>query len=77
MQNSKQFKTLNMPKMATNGPKRPKFGPNTCNFDIFKLQMSQNYVKSNTDCPESIFQKSKIFNMPKMAHNGQNKAPAP
>ena len=59
-----------MPKMAKNGPKWPKFGPNTCNFDIFKLEMSQNYVESHTDCPETIFQKSKIFDMPKMAQNG-------
>ena len=66
---SKKFKILNMPKMAKNGPKWPKFGPNTCNFDIFKLEMSQNYVESHTDCPETIFQKSKIFDMPKMAKN--------
>ena len=59
-----------MPKMAKNGQKWPKFGPNTCNFDIFKLEMSQNYVESHTDCPETIFQKSKIFDMPKMAQNG-------
>ena len=63
-----------MPKMAKNGPKWPKFGPNTCNFDIFKLEMSQNYVESHTDCPETIFQKSKMFNLPKMVQNGQNKA---
>ena len=31
--------------------------------------MSQNYVTSQTDCPEAIFQKSKIFDMPKMAKN--------
>ena len=67
---SKKFKILNMPKMAKNGPKWPKCGPNTCNFDIFKLEMSQNYVESHTDCPETIFQKSKIFDMPKMAQNG-------
>ena len=67
---SKKFKIFNMPKMAKNGPKWPKFGPNTCNFDIFKLEMSQNYVESHTDCPETIFQKSKIFDMPKMAQNG-------
>ena len=66
---SKKFKILNMPKMAKNGPKWPKFGPNTCKFDIFKLEMSQNYVESHTDCPETIFQKSKIFDMPKMAKN--------
>ena len=58
-----------MPKMAKNGPKWLKFGPKTCNFDIFKLEMSQNYVESHTDCPETIFQKSKIFDMPKMAKN--------
>ena len=52
---SKKFKILNMPKMAQNGPKWPKFGPNTCNFDIFKLKMSRNYVESHTDCPETIF----------------------
>merc|ERR1719369_2399198 len=55
--------------MAKNGPKWPKFGPNTCKFEIFKLEMSQNYVESHTDCPEANFQKSKIFDMPKMAKN--------
>ena len=39
--------------------------------------MSQNGVDSDTDYPETIFQKSKIFNMPKMAQNGQNKALTP
>ena len=52
---SKKSKILNMPKMAKNGPKWPKFGPNTCNSDISKLEMSQNYVESHTDCPETIF----------------------
>ena len=66
-----------MPQMARNGPKWPKFGPNTWNFDIFKLEMSQDYVESHTDCPETIFQKSKIFDMPKMPQNGQNKALTP
>ena len=37
---------------------------------MFKLEMSQNGVDSDTDYPETIFQKSKIFNMPKMAQNG-------
>ena len=59
-----------MPKIAKNGPNWPKFGPNTCHFDIFKLEMSQNYVESHTDCPETISQKSKIFDMPKMTQNG-------
>ena len=31
--------------------------------------MSQNYEESHTDCPETIIQKSKIFDMPKMAKN--------
>ena len=69
-----------MAKMAKNGPKWPKFGPNTCNFDIFKLEMSQYYVESHTDCPETIIQESKIFDMPKcpkMAKNSQNKALTP
>ena len=59
-----------MPKIAKNGPNWPKFGPNTCNFGIFKLEMSQNYVESHTDCPETIIQESKIFDMPKMPQNG-------
>ena len=63
-----------MSKMAKNGPKWPRFGPNTCNFDIFKLEISQNYVESHTDCPATIFQKAKIFDMLKMAQNGQNLA---
>ena len=58
---SKKFKILNMPKIAKNGPNWPQFGPNTCNFDIFKLKMSQNYVESHTDCPETIIQESKNF----------------
>ena len=57
---SKKFKILNMPKMEKNVPKWPKFGPNTCHFDIFKLEMSQNYVEIHTNCPETIFQKSKM-----------------
>ena len=58
------------------GPNLGQFGPflailgNTCNFDIFKLEMSQNYVESHTDCPEIIIQESKIFDMPKMPKNG-------
>ena len=67
---SKKFKILNMPKIAKNGPNWPKFGPNTCHFDIFKLEMSQNYVESHTDCPETIIQEAKIFDMPKMPQNG-------
>ena len=55
--NSKKFKILNIPKIAKNGPKWPKFCPNTCDFDIFKLEMSQNYVESHTDGPEIIFKK--------------------
>ena len=59
-----------MPKMAKNSPKWSKFGPNQCNSDITKLGMSQNYVESDIDCPKTIFQTSKIFNLPKMAQNG-------
>ena len=62
---SKKFKILNMPKIAKNGPNWPKFGPNTCNFDIFKLEMSQNYVESHTDCPETIFKNQKFLTCPK------------
>ena len=63
--------------MAQNGqkwPKMAKFCGNTCYSDIFQLEMSQNYVESHTDCPETIFQKSIIFDMPKMAQNGPNLA---
>ena len=45
--------------MAQKSPKGPKFGPNKCNCDISNLGMSQNYVESDTDCPETILQKSK------------------
>ena len=72
---SKKSKILNMPKMAQNGSKWPKLGPNSCYFCIFGLKISQLYVKSNTDCtlnPMKISKKSKILNMPKMAQNGQN-----
>ena len=69
---SKKSKIFNMPKMAQNGPKWPKLGPNTYNFCIFGLKMSQLYVKSNTDYPERISKKSKILNMPKKAPNGPN-----
>ena len=61
-----KFKILNMPKIAKNGPNWPKFGPNTCYFDIFKLEMSQNYVEIHTDWPETIIQKPKNIHMPKM-----------
>ena len=60
--------------MAQNGPKWPKLGPNTFYFCIFGLNMSQLYVKSDTDYPEKISKKSKILNMPKMAQNGPNLA---
>ena len=66
-----------MPKMAKNGQKWPKFDPNTCNFDFFKLEMSRYYVESHTDCPKIIFQTLKIFDIPKMAQEGQNKALTP
>ena len=48
-----------MPKMAQNGPKWPKLGPNTFYLCIFGLNMSQLYLKSDTDYPEKI---SKIQN---------------
>ena len=67
---SKKSKILNMPKMAQNGPKWPKLGPNTFYFCIFGLKMSQLHVKSDTDYREQISKKSKILNMPKMAQNG-------
>ena len=51
-------------------PKWPKIAQNGPNCDITKLGMSQNYVESDIDCPETIFKKSKIFDMPKMAQNG-------
>ena len=57
---SKKFKILNMPKMAKNGPKWPKFGPNTCNFDIFKLEMSQNYEESHTRISNSPQKKDQM-----------------
>ena len=47
--------------MAKNSTKWLKFGPNTLIFDIFKLEMSQNYVESHTDCPETIFQNPKFL----------------
>ena len=67
---SKKSKILNMPKMAQNGPKWPKLGPNSCYFCIFGLKVSQPNVKTDTDYPENISKKSKILNMPKMAQNG-------
>ena len=69
---SKKSKILNMPKMAQNGPKWPKLGPNSFYFCIFGLNMTQLYVKSDSDYPEKISKKSKICNMPKVAQNGQN-----
>ena len=59
-----------MPKMAQNGPKWPKLGPNTLYSRISGLKVSQPNVQSDTDYPENISKKSKIFNMPKMAQNG-------
>ena len=59
-----------MPKMAQNGPKWPKLGPNTFYFCIFRLKMTQLYVESDADSPGKISKKSKICNMPKMAQNG-------
>ena len=34
-----------MPKMAQNGPKWPKLGPNTFYFGIFRLKMTQLYAQ--------------------------------
>ena len=59
-----------MPKMAQNGSKWPKLGPNSCYFCIFGLNMSQLNVKSDTDNPEKISKKSQTLNMPKMAQHG-------
>ena len=71
---SKNFESCNMPKMAQNGPKGPKLGPNTFYFCILGLKRSQLYVKSDTDYPEKIPEKSKILNMPKKAQIGQTQA---
>ena len=51
---SKKSKILNIPKKAQDGPKWQKLGPNTFYFCIFGLNMSQLYVKSDTDNPEKI-----------------------
>ena len=51
-----------MVKMAKNGPKWLKFGPNTYIFDILKLGMSQNGVDSDTDYPGTIVKKYRVFN---------------
>ena len=67
---SNNFESCNMPKMAQNGPKGPKLGPNTFNFCISGLKMSYLYVKRYTDYPEKIPKKSQILNMPKKAQNG-------
>ena len=67
---SKKSKILNMPKMAQNGPKWPKLGPNTFYFCILRLEISQLYVKIDNDYSEKISKKSQILNMPKMAQNG-------
>ena len=64
---SKKSKILNMPKMAQNGPKWPKLGPNTYYFCISGLNLAQLYVKGDTDYPENISKQSKILNMPKNA----------
>ena len=53
----------------------PKLGPNTFYFCIFGLEMSQLYVKSDTDHPEQISKKSKILKMPKKAQNGPKLGP--
>ena len=68
---SKNFESCNMLKMAQNGPKGPKLGPDTFYFCILGLKMSYHYVKSDTDYPiKKIPKKSKILNMPKKAQKG-------